>query len=280
MVVDQFFDFNIHLYSKDTGDIESQIKSDTELTAKDLCVNFKKNLDHFKSNGVLSGNFHLFNSDIVYDKHLGTFFSEVNSKLPGSLFTILCDFRKIDKLEYLKKIKDLGFHFIKFHSYVQKIHESDYNDVLDCALIAESLKLGICIDTSYGTANMYEYDNLKLTAFLLRKVNITPIILLHSGGSRVLEAMLLADHNKNIYLETSLSIHFYNGSSIKKDFAFAYKKIGLDRVLYASDFPYQRMHDSIKTFDVFCNENQISEKSKRQIQVENITKIKTYLGIE
>ena len=40
------------------------------------------------------------------------------------------------------------------------------------------------------------------------------------------------------------------------------------------------MNDSIKTFDVFCNENQISEKSKRQIQVENIYKIKKYLGIE
>ena len=62
--MDQIFDFNIHLYSKDTGDIESQIKSDTELTAKDLSVNLKKNLDHFKSNGVLSGNFHLFNSDM------------------------------------------------------------------------------------------------------------------------------------------------------------------------------------------------------------------------
>ena len=280
MITDEVFDFNIHLYSKDTGDIETQIKSDTELSAKDLCINLKKNLDHFKSNGVFSGNFHLFNSNIVFDKHIETFFSEVNRKLPGSLFTILCDFRKIDKLEYLKKIKDLGFHFIKFHSYVQKINESNFNDVLECAMIAESLKLGICIDTSYGTVSMYEYDNLKLTTYLLKKVNITPIILLHSGGSRVLEAMLLADHNKNIFLETSLSIHFYNGSSIIKDFAFAYKKIGFDRVLYASDFPYQRMDDSIKTFDAFCNENQIFEKSKRQIQVENITKIKKYLGIE
>lgn len=277
---DEVFDFNIHLYSKDTGDIESQIKSDTQLTAKDLCNSLNHNIDHFKSNGVLSGNFHLFNSEIVYDKYLETFFSKVNSELSGSLFTILCDFRKVNKQEYLKKIKELGFHFIKFHSYVQKIDESYFNDILDCALIAESLKLGICIDTSYGTTNIYKYDNLKLSAFLLRKINTTPIILLHSGGSRVLEAMLLADSNKNIYLETSLSIDFYNGSSIVKDFAFAYKKIGLDRVLYASDFPYQRMDESIKTFDDFCGENKISKKNKRKIQLENILKIKNQLGIE
>jgi len=280
MTKDEVFDFNIHLYSKDTGNIESQIKSDTELTAKDLCVNLKNNLDHFKSNGVLSGNFHLFNSNIVYDKYLGTFFSEVNSKLPGSLFTILCDFRKENKLEYLKKIKDLGFHFIKFHSYVQEIEESDFSLVLQYASIAEKLGLGICIDTSYGTNKMYRYDNLKLAAYLLDFISISPVILLHSGGSRVLEAVLLADLNKNVYLETSCSLHFYSGSKIQNEFAFAYRKIGFDRVLYASDFPYQNMEDCLKTFNDFCNENQISEKIKRQIQVENITKIKKYLGFE
>lgn len=280
MIKDKVFDFNIHLYSKDKGDISSQIKSDTELTAKDLCSSLNNNLEHFKSNGVLSGNFHLFNSDLVQDRNLGRFFSEVNDKLPGSLFTILCDFRKDNKVEYLNRIKDLGFHFVKFHSYVQRIHESDFNDVLECALIAESLNLGICIDTSYGTIDMYKYDNLKLTAYLLNKIYITPIILLHSGGSRVLEAMLLADHNKNVYLETSLSIDFYDGSSIKQDFAFVYKKIGYERVLYASDFPYQKMDDSIRTFNIFCDENKISQKVKRQIQSENIYKIKQAIGFE
>ena len=278
MIVDEVFDFNIHLYSKDTGDIKSQIKSDTELTAKDLCVNLKNNFDHFKSNGVLSGNFHLFNSDIVHDKYLETFFSEVNSKLPGSLFTILCDFRKVNKLDYLKKIKDLGFHFIKFHSYVQKIHESDYNEVLECALIAESLNLGICIDTSFGTINMYKYDNLKLTSYLLCTIIKAPIILLHSGGLRVLEAMLLADQNTNVYLETSLSLDYYEGSNLINDFAFAYNKIGYDRVLYASDYPYQNMNDSINTFNVFCLENEISNDNKKLMQFDNVVKLKTILN--
>ena len=127
---------------------------------------------------------------------------------------------------------------------------------------------------------MYRYDNLKLAAYLLDFISISPVILLHSGGSRVLEAVLLADLNKNVYLETSCSLHFYSGSKIQNEFAFAYRKIGFDRVLYASDFPYQNMEDCLKTFNDFCNENQISEKIKRQIQVENITKIKKYLGFE
>ena len=276
--MDQIFDFNIHLYSKDKGDIKSQIKNDTELTAKDLCRNLKNNLNHFKSNGVLSGNFHLFNSDIIDDKDLETFFLEVNSKLPGSLFTILCDFRKVNKLEYLKKIKDLGFHFIKFHSYVQKIDESDYKDVLDCALIAESLNLGICIDTSFGTINMYKYDNLKLTSYLLCTIIKTPIILLHSGGLRVLEAMLLADHNTNVYLETSLSLDYYKGSNLINDFVFAYNKIGYDRLLYASDYPYQNMNDSINTFNTFCLKYKICKHNKKLMQFDNVVKLKTILN--
>ncbi|NOX15369.1 MAG: amidohydrolase family protein [Epsilonproteobacteria bacterium] len=103
----------------------------------------------------------------------------------------------------------------------------------------------IAIDTSYGTLNLYRNDNLKLSTLIANKIKKSPIILLHSGGARVLEAMLIAESQNNIYLETSFSILCYHNSSIEQDFAFAYKKIGTNRVLYGSDSPYINLKESI-----------------------------------
>jgi predicted TIM-barrel fold metal-dependent hydrolase len=125
-----------------------------------------------------------------------------------------------------------------FQSYLQKITPADYPEILRVAQFVSARKGLICVDTSYGTSRMYAYDNLKLAAFISEMITATPIILIHAGGLRILEAMLLADLQPNIYLETSFSVDYYRGSSVAQDFAFAFRKLGAERILYGSDFPY------------------------------------------
>jgi predicted TIM-barrel fold metal-dependent hydrolase len=43
---------------------------------------------------------------------------------------------------------------------------------------------------------------------------------------------------KNVMLDTSFSLNYYLGSSIEKDYAFAYRRLGAKRVLFGSDVPY------------------------------------------
>ena len=94
------------------------------------------------------------------------------------------------------------------------------------------------MDASYGSLKMYDCDNLKLVAKIASEVVNTPIVILHSGGSRIFDAMLLVESAPNIFLETSFSLPYYIGSNIESDMAFAYKKIGPDKIIYASDYPY------------------------------------------
>jgi predicted TIM-barrel fold metal-dependent hydrolase len=244
----KIFDFNIHLYSKEFGDINSQILEDTELTSLDLITSLNKNIRHFVTSGLTSGNFMLFNSEIHKDPNFNLFITESQKYLPNSCYTILLDLDT--KFEELEFIKQLGISFIKFHCYVQKITSRDYKKILFLCKKAEELNLGICIDTSFGTTGLYKYDNLRLVAFLSEHIKKSVIILLHSGGARILEAMLIADQNPNIYLETSLTIDFYRGSNLQNDIMFAYKKIGFNRVLFASDFPYQAVNGALN--DVLC----------------------------
>lgn len=249
------FDFNIHLYSKANGTLENQIKSDTELSASELKMSFLMNLPKFKEVGIVAGNFMVFNQNILVDPFLDDFISTVKRELPRSCFTLLYDFKlDVKNIEIAKKKK---FSFIKFHSYVQQIEESDFERILEVSLKAESLNLGICIDTSYGTTSLFKYDNLKLVAFLTERIKTVPIVLLHSGGSRCIEAMLIADLCENVFLETSLSLKYYQGSTLFNDFNFVYRKIGYNRILFASDFPYQEVNEAIDTFTNFCELNNV-----------------------
>jgi len=270
------FDFNIHLYSKEQGTLESQIKSDTELSANDLKASFLKNLPKFKEAGIVAGNFMIFNQNILEDPSLESFISTVEKELPHSCFTLLYNFNQDDQNIHLVKKNKISF--IKFHSYVQHIEETNFERILDVSLKAESLGLGICIDTSYGTTGLYKYDNLKLVAFLAERIKLVPIILLHSGGSRCIEALLIADMCENIFFETSLSLHYYEGSTLLKEFSFLYKKIGFDRVLFASDFPYQKTNEAIDTFTNFCISNDIDVKDMNNIFSTNAFRLLNSLG--
>ena len=222
------FDFNIHLYSKENGTLENQIKSDTELSASELKISFLSNLPKYKEAGITAGNFMIFNQNILEDPLLHDFINTVEMELPHSCFTLLYDFRS-DNLN-INLVKKNKFNFIKFHSYVQQIEESDFQRIAEVALKAESLNLGICIDGSYGTTGLYKYDNLRLVAFLSDLIKKVPIIILHSGGSRCIEAMLIAEMSNNVFLETSLSLHYYQGSNLWNNFSFVFNKIGFDRV--------------------------------------------------
>jgi predicted TIM-barrel fold metal-dependent hydrolase len=73
--------------------------------------------------------------------------------------------------------------------------------------------------------------------WIAKTVPKTKIILAHSGGSRILDALLVAKANSNVYLDLSYSLLYYQGSSVLGDFLFAVKKIGAQRVIYGSDYP-------------------------------------------
>ncbi len=225
------------------------------MSLKNLEYCYSNYYDNFKST-IKAGNFMLFNQDIFFEDDLTHFIKQVKNDFKGSLFSALIDFRKKNVLDYLDKAIQNGINCIKFHSYNQRISKTDFIDIVKICQYAEKREIIICIDTSYGTSKMYTYDNLKLASIISDFITKVPIILLHSGGARVIEAMLLADEKKNIFLETSFSISYYLNSSIEKDFAYAYKKLGSSRVLYGSDSPYVDISKStFKTISFLENYN-------------------------
>jgi len=269
------FDFNIHLPCNLTNNINNNISNDNSMNLKELEVCYYNYFNKFNNN-INAGNFMLFNQNIFFEDDLTTFISNVKNDFKGSLFTALIDFRKDNVLDYLNKAIINGIDCIKFHSYNQKITESDFTNIIKVSQYAQERNIIICIDTSYGTSKMYEYDNLKLACHISDFITKVPIILLHTGGARVIEAMLLADEKKNIFLDTSFSILCYLDSSLEKDFAYTYKKIGSDRVVYGSDTPYIDINESLDKTIEFLDKYKFTSNEIENILYNTASNVKKF----
>lgn len=242
------FDCNIHLPCGIEG-LEERLCDEGGMGQRELLRCFKYHLPTLKKK-IDAGNFMLFNENLS-PVDASVFTSVVRETFIDARFTVLGNIHNSVEAERLTFLKDVGIDAIKFHCYFQKINEGDFPKVLALARVAADLGMPIFIDSSYGSTGMYRYDNLRLAAFLLEHISTVPVVLLHSGGARALEAFLLADACPNVYLETSFTLPFYLGSSIEQDLAFAYKKIS-ERVIYGSDFPYIDMDTSKSNFMTFA----------------------------
>lgn len=246
------FDWNIHLPCA-RRELSARWSDERTMTGQDLMRCFDSHLPILKKN-IGSGNFMLFDPGLDYSD-VSSFISHALRSFGDASFTILGDLKAEQPIEHVHALKNSGISAIKFHCYFQRISEEQFPRVLQLATAAADRNMPILIDTSYGSTDMYRYDNLKLAAVLLKEVSSVPIVLLHSGGARAIEAFLLADACPNVYLDTSFSVPYYMGSTIEKDLAFAYKRIGVERVLYGSDFPYVGMDDSLQKTQEFFTRN-------------------------
>lgn len=243
------FDCNIHLPCSSEG-LDDRLCDEEAMGQRELQTCFEYHLPSLKKK-ISAGNFMLFNENLP-PADAAAFTSVVRETFSEARFTVLGNIHNQAEAERLACLKKSGIDAVKFHCYFQKIGEDNFPKVLALAKVAVDLGMPIFIDTSYGSSGMYRYDNLRLAAFLLEEITTVPVVLLHSGGARILEAFLLADACSNVYLDTSFSLPYYLGSSVEHDMAFSYKKIA-DRVIYGSDFPYVDMDTSLSTFMTFSH---------------------------
>lgn len=262
----KIFDFNIHpcCLENDTIDL---IEFEKNLNILDFKKIFLKNRSNYKTN-FLDCNFMILNTDFFKKKQ--NLNKIVNSDFKKTLFTALIDYNIENIGQYIENVSDSKIDGIKFHSYIQRIEEKHFNKIVDICIKIENKIKFICIDTSYGSLGLYKYDNLKLAIKILEKIKKIPVILLHSGGSRIIDAMHIAMDTPNVFLETSFSLPFYMNSNIEKDMAFVYKKIGCERVLYGSDFPYVSFKESISQTKEFFNKYDFSDKNIENIFYNNV----------
>ncbi|WP_341501710.1 amidohydrolase family protein [Gallaecimonas sp. GXIMD4217] len=177
--------------------------------------------------------------------------------------TLLVDFRADDIRTQLANIADAGARGIKFHPYLQAITSADHEAVQACASHAQALGLWISVDCSYGTLALYRCSGPELLAALLPTINKVPVFALHFGGPRILDVMMLALAAPNLYLDTSLSLSFWKGSTVDQDLAFAIGRLGAERFLFGTDQPFIAFEQAVNDMASFMDRFKLNEAQCR-----------------
>ncbi|AOP33692.1 hypothetical protein A0128_07450 [Leptospira tipperaryensis] len=180
--------------------------------------------------------------------HLNVFRENKNDKLFS--YSYLVDFRDKDWMDSLNLAAKEGFKSITFHSYLQEIKESDFDKIRSICIEAERLGLYINVCSAFGSKKIYKYYSLPLAVHILDAVSC-PVLLVHAGGGKLIEALLIAEMYPNAYLETSFSVTFWKNSSVEMDLAYGIRKFGADRFMFGSDFPFVTLETAIEDHNIF-----------------------------
>jgi predicted TIM-barrel fold metal-dependent hydrolase len=68
--------------------------------------------------------------------------------------------------------------------------------------------------------------------------------------------------NPQLYFDSSFTLSYWKGSSVEQDFAFAIKKLGGDRVLFGSDYPYSDVGKELGLQNAFLDAHNVEEEHK------------------
>lgn len=190
----------------------------------------------------------------------------------------LIGFASVNPLQCQKAIRELecyvtqfGLRGLKLHPRLQGFHPLSKGVI---SLLSKAVELGIPIifDTFPRGGYLPIKDTLPLVYDeLSRIVPEAKIILAHSGGHRVLDAMAVAKSNPNVYLGISFCISYYWNSSVIKDLLFAIRKVGAHRVIYGSDYPEMRIASYyVKATELLAS---LSKEEKDLIFGDNISSL-------
>ena len=152
------------------------------------------------------------------------------------------------------------------HPYLQDL--SELQGLQQCISAGIIAGRPVFVSTAIGSQKMYRIFPLKVADAVAQLLS-SPVVLAHAGGAKVLEALLIADANPHVYLETSFSLHYWQGSSVENDLAFAVKKLGSHRCLYGSDAPFCSEHEALEAHVNFFDKHNFSDSCVNNIMHQN-----------
>jgi len=182
----------------------------------------------------------------IYPQISNKFVANSCKKYPEKLigFASVNPLEGVKAAEVLEKdIKKYNLKGLKLHPRLQKFDLKD-PQIIPVFQKCADLKIPVVIDAFPGI----NITNNESIPFLIGNIaQIVPnvnIIIAHAGGYKILDTLFVAKSHKNIYLDISYTLFYFQGSSIENDLKFVIKKIGANRCIYGSDHPELELNNT------------------------------------
>jgi uncharacterized protein len=167
----------------------------------------------------------------------------------------------------LKRLKHLGVKAIKLHPITQ---EFEIDDQRVSKLTEEAGKLDIVVLIDAYT--FYQKNNIEKLIYLAFANRNTKFIFAHFGGPEFQKFGFLGFIQKtdswfpnNMWFDISGTLNVFIDSPFKEEFEWSIRTIGIDRILFGSDFPQFSVDATINAL----NKLKLTNKEKRMIMYSN-----------
>lgn len=171
----------------------------------------------------------------------------------------------------LKRLKTLGVKLIKLHPITQNFDIEDER-VSRVAEAAGNLGIVVLID-SY---TFFQRNNVEKLLYLAYRNRNTNFIFAHLGGPEFekfgFHGFLRTTNSwfaNNMWFDISATINILADSPYKDELEWTIRTIGIDKILFGSDFPQFSVDETIKSLDKL----ELSNSEKEQILYSNAKKL-------
>ena len=179
--------------------------------------------------------------------------------------------KNFDK-KFLQSIKKYNFNGLKLHPRLHNFSLRSEN-VARLIKIATKNKLPIIID-AFPDGNSLMQKIIPLDyAYLAKKFKDTNFIWAHMGGHQVMDFLLLAKRLKNVLLDFSYTLLYYQNSSVEKDVLFSFKSMKYDRIIFGSDYPDRTIKKTYFLIRDILKKNKITKGNLEKIMYTNVSKL-------
>lgn len=201
------------------------------------------------------------------------FIYESCAKHPDKLIGFAsCEFKekKFNVTDVMNDIEEYSLKGLKLHPRMQKFGIREYERVAALVKEVASKKLPVIIDSFPYGDTLFDDDSLKIIDVLARDLPQAKLIIAHSGGIKLMEAFLIAKKRPNVYMDISFILLYFKGSSIIMDLEFLMRNLGINRIIYGSDFPQMDMGEYYRETIHFFDTLGLSNKETEDIFANNI----------
>lgn len=178
--------------------------------------------------------------------------------------------KAIEALE--KAILKYELKGLKLHPRVQNFRPND-EKLFRLYKKVEELRIPIIFDCLLNRPAPLRYQLPLLYDDVANLISNTPIILAHFGGFRFMDVLAVANKNKNIYLDISITLEYFYKTPFQEQVKFVFEKVGYDRVVYGSDFPERSLIESLSKARTIFSKFEVSMSDQDKIFGLNIRRL-------
>ena len=234
---------------------------------KNSIIELEKLKIKFKKNGCLRSIINIKD----YDKK--KFFEFKNSFENTNFFYPVYHLQKKQNIQkQFKFFKKENIKLVKIHPrFLSKDLNKNYNFFKKIFLLSDKYRINImfCTFDSFVAKSLH-YNNLNLISKLINLTKNIKIILMHSGGTKILSYYERFRFVDKVILDLSYTAQHFSKTSVMKDIVFLIDNFD-KRVIIGSDYPSK----SLKYLNYFINNvsNKISQNKVKNVLKGNINKL-------